>query len=88
MIVLWVLLHRCNLAAVVAETDRILRPEGKLIVRDKVETINELESLLRAMHWEIRMTYSKDKEGLLCAQKTMWRPTEVETRTYAIGEIR
>ncbi|CAL5323969.1 unnamed protein product [Camellia sinensis] len=79
---------KCNLAAVVAETDRILRPEGKLIVRDKVETINELESLLRAMHWEIHMTYSKDKEGLLCAQKTMWRPTEVETLTYAIGEIR
>lgn len=71
--------------AVVAEADRILRPEGKLIVRDNVETINQLESLLKAMHWEIHLTYSKDNEGLLCVQKTMWRPTERETVTYAIA---
>lgn len=71
--------------AVVAEADRILRPEGRLIVRDKVETINELESLLKSMHWEIPFKYSKDNEGLLCAQKTLWRPTEVEKIAYAIG---
>ncbi|KAI8540640.1 hypothetical protein RHMOL_Rhmol08G0002400 [Rhododendron molle] len=76
---------RCNIVAVVAEADRILRPEGKLIVRDNVETINQLESLLKAMHWEIHLTYSKDNEGLLCVQKTIWRPTERETVTYAIA---
>ncbi|KAA8547018.1 hypothetical protein F0562_003447 [Nyssa sinensis] len=76
---------KCNLVAVVAEVDRILRPEGKLIVRDKVETTSELESMLKAMHWEVRMTYSKDQEGLLCVQKTMWRPKELETTTYAIA---
>ncbi|PSS26616.1 Methyltransferase [Actinidia chinensis var. chinensis] len=75
--------NKCNLAAVVAEADRVLRPEGQLVVRDKVEIINELESMLKAMHWEIRFTYTKDKEGLLCIQKTMWRPTEVETIPYA-----
>ncbi|KAL9257752.1 putative methyltransferase PMT26 [Drosera capensis] len=74
---------KCSFMGLVAETDRILRPEGKLIVRDKVEIITELESLLRSMKWEIRMTYSKDTEGLLCAQKTMWRPTETENLTYA-----
>ena len=71
--------------AVVAEVDRMLRPEGKLIVRDKVETISELENMLRSMQWEVRITYSKDKEGLLCVQKSMWRPKEVETITYAIA---
>ncbi|XVE86508.1 hypothetical protein DITRI_Ditri18aG0039200 [Diplodiscus trichospermus] len=76
---------RCNSAAVVAEVDRILRPEGKLIVRDNVETISELENMLRSMQWEVRMTYSKDKEGLLCVQKSMWRPKEVEMLTYAIA---
>ncbi|KAF7840129.1 putative methyltransferase PMT26 [Senna tora] len=76
---------RCNLAAVVAEADRILRPEGKLIVRDTVEIITELESMVRAMQWEVRMTYSKDKEGLLCVQKSMWRPKESETLQYAIA---
>ncbi|KAK9010589.1 hypothetical protein V6N11_043470 [Hibiscus sabdariffa] len=76
---------RCNFVAVVAEVDRILRPEGKLIVRDNVEIINELENMLKSMQWEVRMTYSKDKEGLLCVQKSMWRPKEVETIKYAIA---
>lgn len=54
-------------------------------MRDKVETIGELETMFRSMHWEVRMTYSKDKEGLLCVQKTMWRPKESITITYAIA---
>ncbi|KAB1210538.1 putative methyltransferase PMT26 [Morella rubra] len=77
--------QRCNLVAVVAEVDRILRPEGKLIVRDNTETINELENLLKSMHWEVRLSYSKDNEGLLCVQKSMWRPNESETIKYAIA---
>jgi len=76
--------RRCNLASLVAEVDRILRPEGKLIVRDTVEVINELESMVKSMQWEVRMTYSKDKEGLLCVQKSTWRPKETETLKYAI----
>lgn len=71
--------------ALIAEVDRILRPEGKLIVRDTVEIIDEVENILRSMNWEVRLTYSKDKEGLLCVQKSMWRPVEVETITYAIA---
>eukprot|EP00268_Persea_americana_P006741 TRINITY_DN1242_c1_g1_i11.p1 TRINITY_DN1242_c1_g1~~TRINITY_DN1242_c1_g1_i11.p1 ORF type:complete len:862 (-),score=203.32 TRINITY_DN1242_c1_g1_i11:420-3005(-) len=70
---------RCKLESVIAEVDRMLRPEGKLIVRDNVETISEVENMARSLHWEIRLTYSKDTEGLLCVQKTMWRPQEVET---------
>nr|CAN60873.1 hypothetical protein VITISV_030591 [Vitis vinifera] len=76
---------KCNLVAVIAEADRILRPEGKLIVRDDVETLGQVENMLRSMHWEIRMTYSKEKEGLLCAQKTMWRPKEMEIIKSAIA---
>ncbi|KAK7353717.1 hypothetical protein VNO80_19168 [Phaseolus coccineus] len=75
---------RCNLAAVLAEADRILRPEGKLIVRDTVEIIEEVESMVRSLQWKVRMTYSKDKEGLLCVQKSMWRPKEQEKLEYAI----
>ncbi|XP_043718887.1 probable methyltransferase PMT26 isoform X2 [Telopea speciosissima] len=76
---------RCNLVAVIAEVDRILRPEGKLIVRDNIEIIGEVENMVKSMHWEIRLTYSKDKEGLLCVQKSFWRPTEVETIMSAIA---
>ncbi|KAG2301064.1 hypothetical protein Bca52824_029715 [Brassica carinata] len=77
--------QRCNLTAVVAEVDRVLRPEGKLIVRDDAETIQEVEAMVKAMKWEVRMTYSKEKEGLLSVQKSMWRPKDVETLTYAIA---
>ncbi|KAJ1412976.1 S-adenosyl-L-methionine-dependent methyltransferase, partial [Sesbania bispinosa] len=70
---------RCKFEAVVAEVDRILRPEGKFIVRDTVEIINELESMMKSMQWQVRMTYSKDKEGFLCVQKSMWRPKELVT---------
>ncbi|OMO60695.1 putative S-adenosyl-L-methionine-dependent methyltransferase protein [Corchorus olitorius] len=75
---------RCKLDTLLAEVDRILRPEGKLIVRDNGETISELESLAKSLQWEIRMIYSKDNEGLLCVRKTFWRPTEEEAIKSAI----
>ncbi|XP_027339440.1 probable methyltransferase PMT25 isoform X2 [Abrus precatorius] len=77
--------ERCNIVAVIAEVDRILRPEGYLIIRDNVETISEIENMAKSLHWEIRLTYSKDGEGLLCVQKTFWRPTKVETIVSAIA---
>jgi SAM-dependent methyltransferase len=76
---------RCKLMAVVAEVDRILRPEGKLIVRDNVETIREVENMAKSLQWEIRLIYSNGNEGLLCVQKTFWRPTEMETIMSAIS---
>ncbi|CAN1130408.1 Probable methyltransferase PMT24 [Linum perenne] len=75
---------RCNIVGVFAEIDRILRPEGKLIVRDNVETITEVENMARSLHWDVRMIYSKEGEGLLCVQKTMWRPTEAQLISSAI----
>ncbi|XP_020571524.1 probable methyltransferase PMT24 [Phalaenopsis equestris] len=69
---------RCDILPVFVEVDRILRPEGYLIVRDTKETINELELIARSLKWEIRITYMKEGEGLLCVQKTMWRPKAAE----------
>ncbi|CAN6813975.1 unnamed protein product [Brassica oleracea var. botrytis] len=77
--------QRCNLTAVVAEVDRVLRPEGKLIVRDDAKTVQEVEAMVKAMKWEVHMTYSKGKEGLLSVQKSIWRPEDVQTLTYAIA---
>ncbi|KAL8125402.1 hypothetical protein AgCh_012917 [Apium graveolens] len=75
----------CNFEAFIAEVDRILRPEGILLVRDKVETITELESMFKSMYWEVCMTYSRDSEGLLCVKKGIWRPKEAVTIPYAIA---
>ncbi|KAF8664035.1 hypothetical protein HU200_054942 [Digitaria exilis] len=69
---------RCKLLAVFAEVDRVLRPYGKLIVRDTADTINELEGMAKSLQWEVRMTYTKGNEGLLCVEKSMWRPKELE----------
>ncbi|XP_027330888.1 probable methyltransferase PMT28 [Abrus precatorius] len=67
--------NRCKQpVSIVVEMDRILRPGGWTIIRDKVEILNPLEEILRSMQWEIRMTFAQDKEGIICAQKTMWRP--------------
>ncbi|PKA51739.1 putative methyltransferase PMT26 [Apostasia shenzhenica] len=67
---------RCVLFPVIVEVDRILRPEGKLIVRDETKTIREIENILKSLQWKITMTYSKENEGLLSAKKTNWRPQE------------
>nr|GEV85355.1 probable methyltransferase PMT24 [Tanacetum cinerariifolium] len=67
---------RCKLESVIAEVDRILRPEGKLIVRDNIEIVTEIENMVKSMHWNVRLSYNKEKEGLLCVEKTLWRPTE------------
>ncbi|KQJ85517.1 probable methyltransferase PMT26 [Brachypodium distachyon] len=66
---------RCGLLSVIVEVDRMARPEGRLIVRDDMETINEVRSIAESLHWEVRLSYSQEKEGLLFVQKTMWRPS-------------
>lgn len=71
---------RCKLVAVMVEVDRILRPGGRLIVRDSMETMHEVESMAKSLHWEVRKSYSQDNEGLLFVEKTMWRPNEVEAK--------
>ncbi|KAL2333751.1 hypothetical protein Fmac_014964 [Flemingia macrophylla] len=63
--------YRCNLVPVIAEVDRILRPGGNLIVRDKPNVIGEVGVLLKSLHWEVTSTI---QEGLLCGKKGMWRP--------------
>ncbi|CAF2044854.1 hypothetical protein HID58_034579 [Brassica napus] len=77
---------RCNLVSVMAEVDRILRPQGTFIVRDDSETIGEIEKMVKSLKWDVRMTQSKDGEGVLAVQKSWWRPTEVETITSAIAK--
>ncbi|KAF8050866.1 hypothetical protein N665_1860s0006 [Sinapis alba] len=76
---------RCSLVSVMAEVDRILRPQGTFIVRDDSETVGEIEKMVISMKWNVTMTHSKDGEGLLSVQKSWWRPTEVEQIASAIA---
>ncbi|XP_071693269.1 probable methyltransferase PMT28 [Rutidosis leptorrhynchoides] len=67
--------NRCKKAAsIVVEMDRILRPGGWAIIRDKAPILKSLEEIFKSLHWDIRMTFVQNKEGILCVQKTIWRP--------------
>ncbi|XP_021760919.1 probable methyltransferase PMT24 [Chenopodium quinoa] len=70
------LAKRCNIVSVMAEVDRILRPGGRLIVRDNTETMSEVRSMAKSLHWKI--THYNDNDELVCIMKTLWRPSEVE----------
>lgn len=77
--------YRCNLVSVMAEIDRILRPQGTLIIRDDVETIGEVEKMVKSMNWNVKLSQSKDNESVLSVQKSLWRPMETETIKSAIA---
>eukprot|EP00250_Pteridium_aquilinum_P016466 c23115_g1_i1 orf=463-2748(-) len=66
--------NRCSTKSVIAEMDRLLRPGGWAIVRDKSDSISEVQAFFESLQWEIRMTFSKATEGLVAVQKTKWRP--------------
>lgn len=68
-------IYRCTLEVAMAEFDRILRPGGKLIMRDEASIVAEVLDLLKSLHWEVFLNHSKNQEGILSAQKSYWRPT-------------
>ncbi|KAL5200625.1 hypothetical protein ABZP36_021828 [Zizania latifolia] len=65
---------RCAMLPVVVEVDRIVRPAGSVIVRDEPGTVGEVEKLLRSLHWDVRLTFSNNDQGVLYAEKSDWRP--------------
>ncbi|KAG2282475.1 hypothetical protein Bca52824_053695 [Brassica carinata] len=73
---------------VMAEVDRILRPQETFIVSDDMEKIGEIEKMVESLKWNVRMTRSRYGGGVISVQKSWWRPTEVETITSAIASER
>ncbi|KAK6924437.1 putative S-adenosyl-L-methionine-dependent methyltransferase [Dillenia turbinata] len=61
---------RCKIAPVMAEIDRIVTAGGKPIACDKSKSIREVENILKSLHWEVHLTFSKDQEEILSAQKS------------------
>ncbi|CAD6335409.1 unnamed protein product [Miscanthus lutarioriparius] len=70
--------ERCAVLPVVVEVDRIVRPGGSIIVRDEASVVGEVEKLLRSLHWDVRLTFSKNDEGVMYAEKSDWRPEMLE----------
>ncbi|CAI9764830.1 unnamed protein product [Fraxinus pennsylvanica] len=68
---------RCNLVDLMVEIDRILRPEGTVLVRDSPEGIDRVERIARAIRWKTSIhekeTGSHGREQILVATKTFWK---------------
>lgn len=61
------------------EMDRILRPTGFIIVRDRKPVVEYIKKHLTALHWESVATVdaepnsdSEDGESIFVIQKKMW----------------
>ncbi|KAI9077012.1 hypothetical protein K1719_041025 [Acacia pycnantha] len=68
--------NRCKTEDIVLEMDRILRPEGSVIIRDDVDIIVKLQKMVEAMEWESQIVDHEDgpleRQKLLFAVKKYW----------------
>lgn len=61
---------------ILLEMDRILRPEGSVIIRDEVDIVNKVRKMAGGMRWNTRMLDHEDgplvPEKVLIAVKSYW----------------
>lgn len=59
------------------EMDRILRPDGTVLVRDSSEVIDKVASIARAVRWKVTLhdpePQSTGREKILLATKEFWK---------------
>ncbi|AQK45443.1 putative methyltransferase PMT15 [Zea mays] len=67
---------RCEADNILLEMDRILRPEGTVIIRDDVDMLVKIKSITDGMRWNSQIVDHEDgplvREKLLLAVKTYW----------------
>nr|GME09111.1 probable methyltransferase PMT13 [Ipomoea batatas] len=66
----------CNLVDLMVEIDRMLRPEGSVVIRDSPEVIDRTERIAHAVRWTTSI-YEKEpgsngREKILVATKKLW----------------
>ncbi|CAJ1952669.1 unnamed protein product [Sphenostylis stenocarpa] len=68
--------NRCELEDILLEMDRILRPEGSVIIRDDVDILVKVKSVAGGMDWDSQIVDHEDgpleREKLLFAVKNYW----------------
>ncbi|CAK7348017.1 unnamed protein product [Dovyalis caffra] len=69
--------HTCNLVDLMVEMDRILRPEGTVIIRDSPEVVDKVARVANAVRWSATIhekePESNGREKILVATKTFWK---------------
>lgn len=72
--------HRCEMKVVLLEMDRILRPEGYVILRDAANFVDNAQTLGEGMRWKCQKHEVErmltDSEQLIICQKSLWRSAE------------
>ncbi|KAH6770854.1 S-adenosyl-L-methionine-dependent methyltransferases superfamily protein [Perilla frutescens var. hirtella] len=67
---------RCEMEDIMLEMDRILRPEGSLIIRDDVDTLVKVKRIGDGLNWDSQIVDHEDgplkREKLLFAVKLYW----------------
>lgn len=61
---------------VLLEMDRILRPEGAVLMRDNVDVLNKARKIMSGMRWESKLVDHENgpfvEEKILVAVKKYW----------------
>ncbi|XP_047337732.1 probable methyltransferase PMT15 [Impatiens glandulifera] len=67
---------RCEVEDILLEMDRILRPSGSVIIRDDVDILLNVKSVIDGLQWESRLTDNEvsphAREKILIAVKSYW----------------
>ncbi|KAL7003311.1 hypothetical protein U1Q18_004469 [Sarracenia purpurea var. burkii] len=68
--------NRCEMEDILLEMDRILRPEGSVIIRDDVDVLVKVKRVVDGMQWDSQIVDHEDgplkREKLLFAVKLYW----------------
>ncbi|XP_008784684.1 probable methyltransferase PMT2 [Phoenix dactylifera] len=68
--------NKCEMEDILLEMDRILRPEGSVILRDDVDVLNKVKKTVSGMRWKTKMLDHEDgplvPEKILIAVKQYW----------------
>ncbi|XP_073031385.1 probable methyltransferase PMT2 isoform X1 [Primulina eburnea] len=74
----------CDYEDILLEMDRILRPEGAVILRDEVDVIVKVKKVITGMKWDFKMMDHEDgplvPEKILVAVKQYWVGNSTSTR--------
>lgn len=67
---------KCDFEDILIEMDRILRPEGSVIIRDEVDVLTRVTKLVAGIKWDFRLVDHEDgplvPEKILVAVKKYW----------------
>ncbi|KAK8549440.1 hypothetical protein V6N13_027193 [Hibiscus sabdariffa] len=51
---------RCNMSTIMLEMDRILRPGGRVYIRDSLDVMDELQDIAKAMGWHPTLRHTSE----------------------------